>query len=175
MRRPLSRDLYFAYGSNLNAPDLAGFCQRNGHDAAHLVARGVAWLVDHRVAFTVHSDGRAGGVLDVLPRPGSLVPGLLFEIVHEGGWRLLDDKESVGVKYQRRSARVFCARAEHEVTTYEVLPHLRSPYVRPGQGYLDVVCAGLRAWGLPDEHVRAAARDELHELEHPEHLRARRP
>jgi hypothetical protein len=165
--------LYFAYGSNLNAPDLAGFCQRNGHDVAHLVARRVAYLLDHRVAFTVHSDGRAGGVLDVVPHADAFVPGLLFEVVHEHGWRLLDDKESVGVKYERRAARVHTDDGEHEVTTYHVLPHLRRAHVAPGQGYLDVVCAGLAAWGLPDRHVRAAARGEHHALDLPAALRAR--
>jgi hypothetical protein len=161
--------LYFGYGSNLHAEDFAAFCARHGHDAAGLRALGPAWLPDHAIAFTVVSVGRAGGVLDVLPRAGSVVPGALFAIDEtRAGWRTLDHKEDAGRQYVRRPAEVVCAHGRrHAVHTYEVLTHLRQPFVAPGADYLRIVCEGLAHHGHADAHVRAAARGDHADVDVP--------
>jgi len=147
--------LYFGYGSNLHAEDFAAFCERHGHDPLGLRALGRAWLPDHTVGFTVASETRAGGVLDVLPRVGSFVPGVLFAT---RDWATLDLKEAAGVQYVRRAARVLCAHGRHhDVSTYEVLGHLRAPFVAPGSEYVRIVCEGLARHGHSDAHIRAAA------------------
>ncbi len=147
--------LYFGYGSNLHDDDFAAFCRRNGHDPAGLRALGPAWLPDHAVAFTVVSEARAGGVLDILPRAGSFVPGVLFTT---RDWITLDHKEGAGEQYVRRPATVVCTHGRrHAVETYEVLAHLRAPFVAPGAEYVRIVCEGLARHGHDDAHVRAAA------------------
>jgi hypothetical protein len=165
--------LYFGYGSNLHAADFAAFCGRHGHDAEGLRVLGPAWLPHHRIGFTLRSIGRAGGVLDVLPSPGSFVPGALFAIDEaRGGWRTLDHKESAGELYARRDARVICAHGRHHfVHTYEVLGHLRETHVEPHADYLRIVCEGLATLGLDDAYVRAAAAGTPGEADVPELVR----
>jgi hypothetical protein len=161
--------LYFGYGSNLHAVDFAAFCARHGHDAGGLRALGPAWLPDHAVGFTVVSEGRQGGVLDILPRAGSFVPGVLFAT---RDWVTLDHKEDEGVQYVRRAATVVCAHGRrHAVSTYEVLGHLRAPFVAPGDDYVRIVCEGLLHHGHDDAHVRAAARGSHHDALVPERVR----
>jgi hypothetical protein len=161
--------LYFGYGSNLHAEDFAAFCARHGHDPSGLRPLGRAWLPDHAIAFTTPSVSRAGGVLDILPRPGHFVPGVLFAT---RDFRTLDLKEAAGTQYRRRPATVVCAHGRrHEVATYEVLEHLRAAHVAPGAEYLRIVCEGLARHGHSDAHVRAAAANRAHAAEVPDLVR----
>ncbi len=166
-------DLYFGYGSNLHGEDFAEFCRGHGYDAQGLCVLDRAWLADHAIAFTVSSVTRQGGVLDIVPRAGAFVPGVLFTIDHaREGWRTLDHKESAGEKYVRREALVHDeAGRAHAVHTYEVLGHLRQPFVAPAERYLQIVCDGLVFHGHTDAHVRAAAKGAYVEIDVPEAVR----
>ena len=65
----------FAYGSNLNLRDLELWCQRLGRPPALMVKPGVpAYLPDHEVVFDYLSSSRKGGVLDLRPSVGKIVP-----------------------------------------------------------------------------------------------------
>src|SRR3990172_11142414 len=84
---PMSRLLYFAYGSNL---DLRRFRRRC--PAAAVVGR--ARLPDHQLSFTRYSRTSKGGVADIVPEPGAEVWGALYE-VDEPCLAALDEYEGV--------------------------------------------------------------------------------
>ena len=91
---------YFSYGSNLNPRDLEQWCDRMGRPCA-LTGVGVpAFLPDHEVVFDYLSTSRKGGVLDLRPAIGKVVPGAVFDVT-EDNLRTLDLKEGVPVIYRR--------------------------------------------------------------------------
>ncbi|EKV30055.1 hypothetical protein C882_0136 [Caenispirillum salinarum AK4] len=151
--------LYFAYGSNLNAEDWGRWCAaRPGTaDPACMTPVGAAMLPDHELAFSRHSTGRKGGVLDIRPRSGHAVEGVLMA-VSPAGWELLDIKEGVGFAYERIPVRV----RDHgglwrDVTTYRVLPEEARPHVPLHEHYVSVCAEGLRRHGLSPARLLDAA------------------
>jgi gamma-glutamylcyclotransferase (GGCT)/AIG2-like uncharacterized protein YtfP len=154
-------DRYFAYGSNLNLNDLERWCQRIGRPLALSGKAVAAFLPDHETAFDYYSESRRGGVLDLRPAIGKVVPGALFDVVDED-LKTLDLKEGVPLLYRRARKRVLLPDGrELEAVAYEVSPEYRSPTpVTPAEGYVEIVAAGLAAFGHDDRMLRAAARGE---------------
>ncbi|HZN55795.1 MAG TPA: gamma-glutamylcyclotransferase [Candidatus Polarisedimenticolaceae bacterium] len=147
--------LYFAYGSNLDAGDLARF-----GIALAPIAR--AYLPDRRLAFTHDSSSRGGGVLDAVEATGCAVEGVLFRLEDRAA-RLLDDKESRGHRYRRvASVALTDDGAEHAAFFYEVAPAHREAFVPPAGAYLDVVRRGAHAHGLDGAPLEAAAAGDAH-------------
>lgn len=145
--------LYFAYGANTNAGDFARWCSDNRCDPGSLRAPRPAWLPDHAPAFRSFSRTREGGTLDVVPRLGCATPGVLFEV---DGWEMLDRKE--GRAYERVTHTVLLEDTSPAVAeTYMVRSDRREDHVEPAPDYVEIVCAGLEAHGLPTRHVRDAA------------------
>ena len=99
--------LYFAYGSNLCAADLARWCREAGAPPIRLTRIASGVLRDRRLAFTHRSATRGGGVLDVPEATRSSAPGVLFEIDDADSVRTLDRKESSGHTYRRIEAVAF--------------------------------------------------------------------
>jgi len=150
---------YFAYGSNLNLRDLELWCQRLGRPPALMVKAGVpAYLPDHEVVFDYLSSSRKGGVLDLRPSVGRIVPGALFEATEED-LRTLDLKEGVPLIYHRVEKKVLLADGrELMARAYEVAPGYRLPApVAPAETYLRIVTEGLDAFGHDDRMLQAAA------------------
>lgn len=155
-------DRCFAYGSNLNLRDLELWCQRLGRPPALMVRPGVpAYLPDHEVLFDYFSSSRKGGVLDLRPSVGKIVPGALFEVTEED-FRTLDLKEGVPLIYRRVEKRVLLADGREVIArAYEVSPEYRLPApVAPAPAYVEIVAAGLAAFGQDDRMLRAAARGD---------------
>jgi gamma-glutamylcyclotransferase (GGCT)/AIG2-like uncharacterized protein YtfP len=153
-------NLCFAYGSNLNNDDWTGWCRRNGHPGNLLEPLFPAWLPDRQLRFTVRSKGRAGGILDVVPRNGHLVPGYVFRVGPEG-LAALDEKEGAPNLYRRIDA--VCLKEGGEecpVVTYEVRPERRKAFVEPAASYVQVVAAGLQAFDLDEGPLQAAERND---------------
>lgn len=117
-----------------------------------------AVLPDHELAFTRKSAVRKGGVLDIRPRPGHAVEGVLMA-VSRAGWRLLDIKEGVHFgAYEPVTARVVdFAGTWHDITTYRVVPRRASRYVPPHEHYVAVCAEGLRWHGLDPGRLMDAA------------------
>ena len=149
---------YFGFGSNLDAEDLARWCEARGFDGARIRFVERAWLPEHELAFHYHSKSRRGGALDVRPRVGAAVPGALFE-VNEDGWRALDHKEGAGVTYARREVVTLDARGEERpAVTYQVRPdYVRDHHVPPTDEYRATVTRGLRALDHPTTHLESAS------------------
>lgn len=152
----------FAYGSNLNLKDLEQWCQRLGRPPALMVKPGVpAYLPDHEAVFDYLSPSRKGGVLDLRPSVGKIVPGALFEATEED-LRTLDLKEGVPLIYRQVEKRVLLAKGlEVMARAYEVAPEYRQPgLVAPAEAYVRIMAEGLAAFGHDDRTLQAAARGE---------------
>lgn len=152
-------DWCFAYGSNLNLKDLELWCQRLGRPPALMVRAGIpAYLPDHEEVFDYLSSSRKGGVLDLRPSVGRIVPGALFEVTEED-LRTLDLKEGVPLIYRRVEKKVLLADGrEVNARAYEVAPGYRMPApVAPAEAYVRIVAEGLAAFGHDDRMLQAAA------------------
>lgn len=148
---------YFAYGSNLNLSDLNRWCDEKGESGNFLEFYSAAVLKDFRLAFTYHSKNRRGGVLDIVPEQGAETTGVLFKVLNEDGWRLLDMKEGVPERYQRTEINVETTDGELVTArSYAVSEHLRETFVKPSDHYVNVVLAGLKDWRLDDLQIRNA-------------------
>lgn len=151
----MGADLYFAYGSNLNRDDWRQWCDANGFFTDALQYRSVGYLPDYDVRFSYRSVGRGGGVLNIKPRKGQIVPGVIFE-VNDDGWNALDRKE--GSPYKRIQTTVLDDLGrEIAVQTYQVRGEGREPFVKPSHEYLNIVLDGLGSHDLPRRGVEAAA------------------
>lgn len=137
---------YFAYGSNLNPPQMAARCP--GHA---VVARAV--LRDHRLTFPCASASWAGGVASVEPSAGDAVEGVLFELTAENE-AALDRYEAVaeGV-YRKATVRV----VDDAGRTREALTYIANPqppgHHDPSPRYMKAIIDGARAHGLSVDYV----------------------
>lgn len=160
--------LYFAYGSNLNEADWARFCDRVGVATDVIEALGPAVLPDMQLCFDYYSNGRQGGALDIQPRRGHLVHGVLYRASPEG-WRVLGRKEGAPNYYKRiETLALKPDGAMVPVVTYDVTPARKREFCAPTAEYRQLVAKGLLAWGLPIDGLNAAAenREPRIEIEH---------
>ncbi len=115
--------VYFAYGSNLDQRDWSKFCARHNADPHCMKPIGPALLPDVELVFSYRSVLREGGALNIQPRKGQVVYGVLFD-VNERGWEVLDIKESVAAGCYVRTKSVAITRGGQTtpVVTYVVTP-----------------------------------------------------
>jgi gamma-glutamylcyclotransferase (GGCT)/AIG2-like uncharacterized protein YtfP len=149
--------LYFAYGSNLDAEDWAGFCARHGFHEALLEPMSPALLLDVELTFDRHSASRQGGALNLRERPGQAVEGMLFR-ADDATLLALDAKEGAPNHYA-------CVQRHAVLPDGTVVEAMT--YVGPSQGfcaphadYLAVVRRGQLAHGLAHGMMEAAALGE---------------
>lgn len=149
--------VYFAYGSNLNLPDLQRWCEEKGVEPGFLHAPRAAWLPDWRLEFTHRSVARRGGTLNIARAVGCAVPGVIFD-VREGGWAALDRKEGhgYGVHYRRLSSTALLPSGDEvPVETYESARP--EAHMRPAAGYEMVVALGYASHDMPSSALAFAA------------------
>ena len=136
----MSRVLYFAYGSNLDAEQLRARCPSSS-------SRFAARLRPHRLDFTHYSTRWTGGAADVLPHSGEEVWGVVYEL-DEGDLTLLDRFES---GYERVTLSVEAEDgASHAVITYMVR---QKRNFLPSDIYLDKILRWGERWELPAEYL----------------------
>jgi gamma-glutamylcyclotransferase (GGCT)/AIG2-like uncharacterized protein YtfP len=132
--------LLFAYGSNLAAREMAGWCP-----AARYA--GPALLEGFRVVLTRRSLRWGGGVADIVAADGERVWGAVYE-VPEGDLDELDRKEGEGFAYRRRAVPVVLAGERREAQAYEVVEkRVVVPPATPE--YAALVLEGARERNLP--------------------------
>ena len=151
---------YFAYGANLNVDDFRRWCAAHGLPGTLLRAcRGVVRLADAELHFDYYSERRRGGVLNLRPRVGQIVEGVLFE-VDACERNALDRKDGVPSCYERVPVHVFDGEGRTiDAFTYRV-PSVRcGGFVKPTMAYLQVVRRGLEKFGLCTRQLEAAAVD----------------
>ncbi len=127
--------LYFAYGSNLNLDDYGL------HFRADLLRKVCkAWLPDHEIQFSRYGRGRKGGALNLHASVGSVVPGMLFEVLGNG-WEDLDKKEGHPGAYRRQSVFVLDeAGDELAAITYIAAS---DGFFPPDPAYVETVRSGM--------------------------------
>lgn len=157
----MTKAIYFAYGSNLDAENWAQFCARYDADPASMKPIGPAVLPDFELVFNYRSVLRTGGALNIRQNKGHFVHGALFEVT-DTGWEVLDIKESVAAGCYTRIAHMAITRGGGTVpvTTYQVTPQRQEGFVPPSKEYARIVARGLKAFGLPSTQLENAARNE---------------
>ncbi|MAI80544.1 MAG: hypothetical protein CL917_16505 [Deltaproteobacteria bacterium] len=154
------KKLYFAYGSNLNATDWQRYCSERKISPHGLIFKRVAWLPDFEVSFHYYSKTRDGGALTIHPRPGTAVPGALYE-ADEATWAALDRKEGVASGFYERLKVIALDEdgLEYPCTSYQVTQAARTQApVPPANGYHEVVSRALQSFKLPTSQLDSAAR-----------------
>lgn len=156
----MKSSLYFAYGSNLNAFDLARWAAENGLKPPRLKRVCIAYLPDQALVFPRNSDRRKGGVLGYFHSIGSVVEGVVFSVESDADWALLDRKECAGSSgaYSRVQVDVIDQDGNLlKVWTCQANVDGLLKHYPPSKEYLDVVRHGLTEQGLGTEAVEAAA------------------
>jgi len=136
----MSRVLYFAYGSNLDADQLRERCPSSS-------SRFAARLRNHRLDFTYYSTRWTGGAADVLPHSGDEVWGVVYEL-DEADLTHLDRYES---GYERVTLSVEGDDgALHPVITYMVREKRN---FAPSDIYLHKILTWAERWQLPAAYL----------------------
>jgi len=142
--------LYFAYGSNLDAAQMAERCP-----GARLAER--AWLDDHRLAFTGASRLWGGGVATVVPATGWQVLGVLY-VVGPRELQALDAFEGHPWFYRRTKHMVRCVGDNPEMAVLYTLDSGEHGLAPPSEPYVEVIARGYEQHGFaPDALAMAIA------------------
>ncbi|HMO17351.1 MAG TPA: gamma-glutamylcyclotransferase [Oligoflexia bacterium] len=143
----------FAYGSNTNVDELCS--GKYGLKRDDLSVIGAAILQDYEVQFSRYSAARAGGVLDIVKKEGSLVPGIVLGIDSPEVMEHFDRKEGAPDAYQRINCEpVLADGTKIKAITYEVVS--KSGFVAPSSEYLRITCEGLSSFNLSTDHILLA-------------------
>jgi hypothetical protein len=132
--------LYFAFGSNLDRDQMARRCPG-------CRPRFPARLDDHRLAFSHLSLRWGGGAADVIPAPGSVVWGGVYEL--DPGH--LDQLDRYEAGYLRIALAVRDLQGGlHRVTSYSVTDKGEH---RPSRHYLQKILDWAERWELPATYL----------------------
>ena len=134
--------LNFAYGSNMSRPDMRARCPG-------ATALGTATLAGWR--FVINPDGYGSIAL----RPGGVVYGVLWELTARDLAALNAYENVAGGLYLRRMLPVL-----HEGVREPALVYIarRQGEGTPRPGYIAIVVAAARDWGLPAPYIRSLMR-----------------
>ena len=136
---------HYAYGSNLSPTFLKSYCP-----SAKFVMKAI--LPNFRIEFRFYSQRRKGGISSIIPSPGGLVRGAIYD-VPEDEMIKLDEVESVpqGL-YSRETFLVLGEDGEwHEADLYRVVEP-DGPFT-PAKGYIALMLEGAEAHGLDPGYV----------------------
>ena len=143
--------LYFAYGSNLDAAQMAARCNQ-----PKLV--GIAFLKDHRFVFAGVSPNRENmGVGSMRRAENCQLAGVVWDITDDD-LRALDAKEGYPKRYSRAQMQVTDLHGKTHVT-YVYFKTNESPLNPPCQAYLNQVVQAYDTHGF-DSAVLYAAYEE---------------
>jgi cation transport regulator ChaC len=154
--------MYFGYGSNLNTEDWERWCLDNDFESKGLSEICNARLPNYSLKFHQYSNGRGGGVADIVDMEGECVYGALFEIdVHAR--EAMDEKEGVRFNtYQPKWIEVmtFEDKIVKALTYVTTTRKRKNHFVAPTKEYVDLIRIGLVERGLPTENLDIASRGE---------------
>jgi len=129
---------YFAYGMNTNRAQMAMRCP----GACSL---GAAFLPNHEFRFATHAD--------ILPTPGFVTHGVLWEITDQCLLNL-DALEGFPDYYQRKTVTVIHGLQRVEAMTYYMTGEL--PDSMPSAGYIAMLRDGYYENRVPDHQIDQA-------------------
>lgn len=154
--------IYFAYGSNLDECDWSAFCEKNGFSHSSMKPLEAAWLPDMELVSNHFAQTRGGGALNIQPAPGSVVPGMLFELTDEG-LEAVRQKEGVRYAVYDEVTKFVLLKGGQElaVTTFILNAKRRLPKPIPmTDEYLEICSRGYKRFGLDEQYLNAAANQE---------------
>lgn len=140
---------YFAYGSNLNLPQMTKRCP--GH---RIIGR--ARVSGHALAFTGYSRNWGGAVATISPVENAAVEGVVYAITDEHV-SILDGFEGHPGEYRRQHIDVTLLGASKACDAHALPPGPLTvmTYIKPlveprpgASGYVDVIREGYRTHGL---------------------------
>ena len=136
---------HFAYGSNLSSRFLRGHCP-----SAKFIMR--ATLPNFRVEFRFYSKSRKGGISSVIPYPGKLTRGVIYDVSEEDMQRL-DELESVpqGL-YIRERVLVLGDNGEYYKADLYRVVNPEGPFI-PAVSYVELMVEGAEEHGLDPGYV----------------------
>lgn len=127
---------YFAYGSCMDENSFKGTV-----GVGNYKVMGAAKLPDHRLAFTLYSEYRQGGVADIVATQGEEVEGVLYTL-HPRALPALDKREGVDVGHYRRiSVRIWHQGNWITAETYTVV-NKSAVEIKPSRAYLGLIYNG---------------------------------
>lgn len=130
---------YFAYGSNLNWPQMQQRCP-----SSRFVC--VARLPDYQFAIARHSRLRNCGTANILPADGKEVWGAVYD-VHEADLIILDRFED---GYRREILPVFAlGDGNQPLNTLVYIAEIERSVPLPNAEYKQLIVAGAKHWNLP--------------------------
>ena len=140
--------LYFAYGSNLNLPQMARRCP--GH-----VVVGRATLAYYTLVFPRTYKSWNGGVAGIVPTPGGVVEGAVYDL-DETHMAALDEYEGVADNhYTRASVRVKLPDARAvDAITYFATPEPGHPF-KPSRRYMQTIIDGAMSHNIPATYIKS--------------------
>ncbi|TWT54991.1 AIG2-like family protein [Rubripirellula amarantea] len=154
----LPKDLYFAYGSNLNVPEFRSWCQRNGFLNAFIEPIVVARLSGYALSFSHYSRARNGGALNVVPSENEYVDGVVFQVPGPEGWAALDAKEGFPKRYQKESLSLKTDDGKDLLAWVYVVKEPKCDHYPPHSDYVRVVQDGCRTFKMCEKRLLKAAR-----------------
>lgn len=135
---------YFAYGSNLNQKDLVKWCKKNKQPEPKLSDPRTFCLEGYKIEFTRYSEGRKGGVADIIKSDGEFCWGIIFDVVQED-LNIIDLKEGVSQGAYRQIT------LPKGMITYEVVK--KQDFVQPHNDYIDLIIEGAKNYSLPQSWI----------------------
>lgn len=134
----MKKQLYIAYGSNLNRAQMSFRCP-----TAEVVAK--SWIHDHRLVF---QGAPKGAHANVIPAQGCEVPVVIWSIT-EADERALDRYEGVAGGYYTKEHMTLEIDGEmQEALVYIMTPH---GFGSPDVCYLETIARGYTDFGLDAE------------------------
>ncbi len=138
--------LHFAYGSNLSSKFLRGHCPTAAFQMR-------AELPNFRITFPFYSLRRQGGISSIIPAPGELVRGVLYEVT-KPEMEDLDVVESVPKgDYARETYLVLGEDRRWKAADLYRCARPTGPYV-PARSYVELMLQGAEEHQLPAEYIR---------------------
>ena len=146
----MSSFYHFAYGSNLLESRMH---KRVGRGA---LFQSEAQLSGHTVCYHKRSSKDGSGKLTVVEtgNTADVVHGVVYRIC-PADMVVLDKLEGLGYGYEKKEVSVEVPSGFREVVLYSAVPDVIDPLLLPYEWYMDLIVAGARQRGFPEEYIRA--------------------
>jgi hypothetical protein len=153
-------DWVFAYGSNMNLPDLRSWLGKYGYEPEGILEVVRAELPGYQLVWNYHSNSRRGGAANVKIAPNETLPGVALGVTADV-LEALDQKEGNPKYYSRGTDRIRITLEGGRTVSawlYVAVPERCSAVpVWPRKDYLQLLLDAAHEHGLPASHIDSLA------------------